>query len=350
MPQVDRPTIVVAVLLALVVGAGVYVTYVRQPAELQRLKKAEEVARMKRAEVKELLVAYARSKEEAVQVARRWDSRYKAVPDTLTSPEVVGYLNDLTRRGFETFDISVEGTQAHKSYGYYTVRATGRGYFSHLYEFIWKVENNRAFYAVQGLTLSHIDLITQNEETGRERLQVMVAFSMDLRAYYGGPEGISGPGRAWRPVGEGDELQKRAGGQLPPVPSSVLADADPDINPFFPGIMEQVPPNTKDLLNIEKARLTSIVGGQAVFKDEQGLHQVGVGDDIYLGQVTRIDPFEGRVTAVLNRGGLIEEVERTLQTSADAYRRAMGPNELVPSSHAWGLSGRGERSASSHNR
>ena len=329
MPKLDLSTIVVAVLFALVVGGGVYVTYVRQPAELERLQKAEQVAEMKQAEMQDLLAEYTQSQAQAAEAVSKWNSRYKVVPDTLTSPEVVGYLNDRTQRGFETFDISVEGVQPSEDYSHYALRANGRGYFSNLYQFIWQIENSRRFYAVEDLNLSHIDLITKNEDTGQERLQVMVSFNLGINAYFGGPEGMSASGSEWRPVSRDGQPVQRAS-MLPPVPSKVLADANPDINPFFPVIMEQVPPNTRGLIDVEAAQLVSIVGGEAVFKDEQGLRKVGVGDDVYLGQITQINPTEGRVVAILNRGGIIDDVEVTLGTE-DAYRQAMGPTQLSPS-------------------
>lgn len=352
MQKPDLPTIIVGALLALVVAAGVYVTYIRQPAELGRLEKAEKAAKMKQAEMKELLTEYSQSRSQAREVMSKWRSRYKVVPDSLTTPEVVGYLNGMTRSGFETFDISVQGMQKGDSYNYYTLRATGRGYFANLYQFIWQVENSRKFYAVEDLNLSHIDLITevgteretardQNEEgeEQRKKLQVMVSFNMSINAYFGGPEGVSASGSEWRPAGKEGKPQARSA-SLPPVPSKVLADANPNINPFFPVIMEQVPPNSRGLLNLDKAKLISIIGGKAVFKGPGGeMRKVGRGDDVYLGQITEIDPTRGRVRAVLNRGGIIDDVVKTLGME-DAYQGVTGTAPLaVPQSSEDSASG-----------
>lgn len=336
MQKPDLPTIIVGALLALVVATGVYVTYVRQPAELDRLEKAEKAAKMKQAEMQELLTEYSQSQAQARKVTSKWRSRYKVVPDSLTTPEVVGYLNSMTRDGFETFDISMQGVQEGDAYNHYTLRATGRGYFSSLYQFIWQVENSRKFYAVEDLNLNHIDLITEvgseranardpseEGEKKRKKLQVMVSFNMSINAYFGGPEGVAASGSEWRPAGEDGKPQARSA-SLPPVPSKVLADADPNINPFFPVIMEQVPPNSRGLLDLDQSKLVSIVGGKAVFKGPDGeMEKLGVGDDVYLGQITEIDPARGRVRAVLNRGGIIDDVEKTLGIE-DAYQGVTG--------------------------
>ena len=337
MQKPDLPTIIVGALLALVVAGGVYVTYMRQPAELERLEKAEKAAKMKQAEMQELLTEYSQSQAQARKVTSKWRSRYKVVPDSLTTPEVIGYLNDMTRSGFETFDISVRGVQKGDAYDHYALRVTGRGYFSSLYQFIWQVENSRKFYAVEDLNLNHIDLITEvgseranargpseEGEKTRKKLQVMVSFNMSINAYFGGPEGVDASGSEWRPAGEEEGKSQARSASLPPVPSEVLADADPNINPFFPVIMEQVPPNSRGLLDLDQSKLVSIVGGQAVFKGPDGdMRKLGVGDDVYLGQITEIDPARGRVQAVLNRGGIIDDVEKTLGIE-DAYQGVTG--------------------------
>ncbi|PSQ83881.1 MAG: hypothetical protein BRD44_02950 [Bacteroidetes bacterium QS_7_67_15] len=338
--KLDLPTLIVSVLLLVVVGVGSYVTFYRQPAELQRLEKAEKAAKMKQAEMEELFTEYTNSKAKARQVMSKWKSRYKVVPGSLSSPEVVGYLNDLTQNGFETFDISIQGVEQTDAYSYYKMRATGRGYFANLYRFIWKIENNRQFYSVADLNLNHIDLMTevndeqgttemQDEEKGdkRKKLQVMVSFNMSINAYFGGPEGLSSSGSNWRPVNEEGESAPESG-SLPPVPSKVLADADPNINPFFPVIMDQLPPNTRGLINLDKSELVSIVGGKAVFNDQNGdLRKVGVGDDVYLGQVTEVSATEGIVRAVVNRGGIIDDVEVSLSME-NAYRGVTGAGEF----------------------
>jgi hypothetical protein len=328
MPKFDLPTLIVAGLLLLVTGVGVYVTFFRQTAELERLEKAEEVVEMKKAEMEDLLEEFGQSKARARKVMSQWNSRYKVVPDTLGSPEVVGYLNDLTRSGFETFDISIQGIEKSDAYSHYTLRATGRGYFANLYRFIWQIENNRQFYSVEDLNLNHIDLITEDKETEKKKLQVMVSFNMSIEAYFGGPKGLAASGSEWRPVSEDGTPQPRSA-SLPPVPSKVLADANPNINPFFPVIMDQLPPNTRGLVNVDEAQLVSIVGGEAVFKDNEGLRKVGVGDDVYLGQITKINATEGRVKAILNRGGIIDDVEVTLG-GEDAYRGVTGTSSYTP--------------------
>ncbi len=326
--------IIIIVCLVVVAGVGVYVTYVQQAGELKRVEKSMRVAEMKQAEIASLLSEYAGTKARAEAVMKKWNSRYKIVPDSLTSPEVVGYLNDLTQRGFENFDLTVSGVQQKDGYSQYVLHAQGRGYFSSLYRFVWQIENSRRFYGVDNLALDHLDLITTNEETGRERLQVMVSFNMDIEAYFGGPEGVSATDDGWQSAAA-SELWQHAPDGLAPVPVDVLADRQPNVNPFFPVIMEEIPPNTLGLIDVEKATFVSIIGGEAIFKDAQGYRRVGVGDAVYLGQITSVSAVEGRVTARLNRGGIIDEVTRRLE-AVPRYEQAAGPGRVTPAAHPAG--------------
>jgi len=305
-------TLVACWVLTVIVGA--YVTFFKQPDELEQVQKAEQVVRLKQDEVSSLLTEAASSKEMADDAVARWRARYKVIPATLTSHEVVGYLNELTAAGFKNFDIALNGVQRHGTYSYYTFNVTGRAYYSSLYRFVWENENNRDFYRSRDLTLEHIDLFTPDEETGNERMQVMVSFSMNLDAFFGGPEGASAP----------DSMAAMVAGKLPPVPMDVLPTPHPVANPFFPVVMEQLPPNTHGLIDLQKASLVGIVGNKAVFHDEKGHRQVGVGDAVYLGHITAVDASTGKVSAVLNLGGIIDEVELNLHTP-ETYRQALGP-------------------------
>ncbi len=325
--DIRRNLLVLTGCLLCTILLGGYVTYVRQPVELERVKKAEQLLRLKNAEVSSLLLEVNSSREKADEAYRKWQGRYKIMPKTLTSAEVVGYLNSLTQEGFENFDVTLVGVENKPDYGTYTFNVQGRAYYASLYRFVWDIENNRNFYRARDLALSHIDLITQDGD--KERMQVMVSFSMNIDAYFGGPDGMSAPLEV--AAVQGDSAAARSGNPLlPPVPMDVLPSQRPAINPFFPIVMEQLPPNTYGLVDVESATLVSISGGEAVFKDEKGYRKLGIGDAVYLGQITSIDPRGERVVARLNKGGIIDEVEIELQTG-ERFRQALGPLQLAPS-------------------
>ncbi len=328
MTNIVQNIIVLSVCWVLVTGAGVYVTYIDQPGELERLEKVEKVTRLKEAEVTSLLAEETNTKQRAEEIVRRWRARYKVIPQKLDDEEIVAYFNQLSSSGFKNFDITFEKQARHKDFSTMSYQVVGRGYFTSLYRAIWKLENNRNFYRVRDLKLNHIDLVTDNKKNGRQQLQVMVSFSMGVDAYFGGAKGLSASAVVERLYEEGN-LPESPTSNLPPVPMSVLPDPKPAVNPFFPIIMDMIPPNTDNLVNLEEAKLVSLVGGQAVFQWKGDFIQLGIGDRVYLGQIISIDPTKDQVIARLNKGGIIDEVEMHLQTG-ERFRQAIGPARLSP--------------------
>lgn len=323
--------IVIGFCLAVVTGGGVFVTFFEQPEERDRLEKAEQVAKSKQVELTTLIANAARTQQQAELVERRWKSRYKEIPQTLVSESVIAFLNENTKSGFQPFDISYSDHVDGDSFNKHVFDISGRGIMSALYNLIWSIENNKQFYRVSNLDLDHFDLITTDRKTSRDRLQVMVNFSFELEAYYGGAEGLSASDLVDYDrdgMGLNIPLPMRDISLVPPgiLPPRRLAE-----NPFLPLIMENIPPNTEGLMEVDRVSLVSIVGSTAVFeKSGQEFITLEVGDKVYLGHITEIDPRLGFVRARLNKGGIIDDIEFFLDTG-DRFRQAAGSSRLSPS-------------------
>lgn len=305
-------TLIVAVLALIVSGAGYYVTEVRQPAELQSIEDARKLARMEKARVEELLVEESRSAELAEEAVRKWRARYKFVPAEMETADILQYVESLTRSGFEAFNIELQGVTPTQDFKYYTFSVSGTAYYNALYDFIWHLENNREFYRIQDLNMDYIDVFDENRETGEQRRLSMVKFGMTLQAYFQGIEGLTA---------------KRE--ELMPVPTQLLPASAPAHNAFFPQLRPDPPPNDELLVEMEKASLVSILGSKAVVEDERGQHVLEVGDEVYLGEIIEIDPIKIAVRARLNKGGVVEIVELSLDTDdKETFRRAEGDVRL----------------------
>lgn len=304
-------TAVLAVVLALVVGGGAFVTQKQQPERLAHLEQEETALRLRQAEIADLLVEEAESSERAADALRRWNSRYKVLPEHLTSPAVVHYLNALSRVGFTSFDVTLAGVQRSADFSTLSYNIRGRGYFGALYRFVWNVENGRGLYRVRNLDVKAEVEEDANTETGIPRRKDVVSFSMTLDAYFGGADGMSAPD------------------SFVTVPDYVLPAKTPVADPFFPLIFASLPPNTDNLVDVENDSLVSVLGPVAVFRDETGARPVREGDRVYLGTITRVDPNEARIVADLNKGGIRERVEINLATG-ERYRQAIGSPRLAP--------------------
>jgi hypothetical protein len=331
MANLYQNLIVIGFCLILVTGGGVYVTFVDQPEERARLDKAEQVAKSKQVELTTLIAEASSTQNQAAHVERRWKSRYKEIPRVLVSESVIAFLNETTKAGFQPFDISFADHVQGKSFSKYVFNISGRGTMGALYNLVWSVENNRQFYRISDLELDHFDLITTDQKTSREQLRVMVSFKFQLEAYYGGAEGLSASD-VLAAESDGNSLNvplpMRDISQVPPgiLPPRRLAE-----NPFLPLIMNNIPPNSRGLMEVDEAHLVSIVGSQAVFEIKgPEFVTLELGDEVYLGHITEIDPRLGLVRARLNKGGIVDDVEFTLDIN-DRYRQAAGASRLSPS-------------------
>lgn len=306
-------TLLLLVLTIVVSGAGYYATEVQQPAELQRLEDEKKLARLQQAQLEQLFIEEAASQEQADEVLRQWQARYKYIPDQLKTPDIVQYLEDLSRTGFEQFEVKLKGQSQTQSFNFYLFDVSGTAFYSDLYRLVWDLENNPNFYQIIDLDLAHQNVFKINEDTGKQRHLDMVSFSMELKVFYNGTEGLSAP--------EGEPLD---------VPAELFPARQLAHNSFHPIVRTDLPPNDELLLDVENAVLLSIVGDRAMLQDKNGQHIVKEGDRVYLGRIVKIDPVNSMIRASLHKGGVTDIVEVAIDGD-EAYRQAQLPNtRLIP--------------------
>lgn len=305
-------TLLLVILTLLISGAGYFYTEVEQPAELAMIEDQHKEAQLRHAEVEQLLKTEAATVEQAELAVRKWNARYKVIPEKIDSPDIIQYLEGFTRGGFEQINTNLKSVNRGKDLSYYTFTVNGTAYFKNLHNFVWHLENNREFYHVRDLKIHHETVTDENPDTGLPRQFDMVDFSMEVDAFFSGAEGLNPPS---------DELAE--------LPVALLPIRYPAHNSFFPVVRTDLPPNDRNLLDIEEAQLVAIVGNQATFRDETGDHRIRTGDEVYLGHISLIDPAKAIVVATLNKGGVRKVIEIPL-TSESSYGTARGGNRLEP--------------------
>ena len=314
MPNDILNTVVLSAILAVAGGGGFLVTHKQQPAELERIQTEIDAIENRDAEVETLIAQEAQASEEAAATLARWNTRYKILPAALESAEVVAYLNALSARGFQRFDLSLTGITPGPTASYYTYQVTGDAYFESLYAFIWYVENSRGMYRIRDLSIKkNVTTTPTDPVSGAEGRQVILAeFAMAVDAYFSTNRDLSAPDSAVVPPPEAFPARRAA------------------VNPFFPFILDQLPANTDDLVEPETDPLVSVIGGTAVFQRGGDLRELRAGDRVYLGRIANVDPTRARVTVDYNRGGIRERVEIDLETG-ERFRQALGRQTLSPS-------------------
>ncbi|MBT8400581.1 MAG: hypothetical protein KJO98_08900 [Rhodothermia bacterium] len=298
---------ILTVFALVLIGAGHYATEVHQPRTLEQIQDKIKLAKLQRAQVEELLIEQAASAEAAEDVLRKWKARYKYIPNTLNTADVVLYLESLTRYGFEQFDVTLQGITNKGSHSYYTFKVNATAFLDPFYRFIWHIENNREFYRIESLSVSHKTLYKDNPNTEKLRRLDMVGASFMLHAYFAGSTGIS--------TTEDEELM--------PLTEDLLPRKSPAHNSFYPIVRTDLPPNDELLLDAEAGTLVSIVGDRAIFSWDGRQYILGEGDRIYLGEIVKVDPMMSLVRVSLNKGGRIISFDIKMEME-DKYRQAEG--------------------------
>ena len=279
-------TLILLFCVVLLGAGGHYLTNVKQPEALQKIDDTIQLAKLEQAEVSKLLVDHASSRAAAEASLAKWNSRYKEIPAAMNTADMVLYLESLTASGFDQFDIDLAGQTDTPDFSYYTFKVKALSTFTQMYHFVWHIENNREFYRINDLKVTHRTVYKDNSATKIPKRYDVVDFSFNLDAYFNAKYGIAA---------SEDELIA--------VPQELLPKHDPTHNSFYPLIRTDLPPNDELLLDIEKATLVSVVGDRAIFEGEKYSHIVAAGDRIYLGKVIQVDSRTATVIVEQNKGG-----------------------------------------------
>ncbi len=224
--------------------------------------------------------------------AERLQQLDKQVRSRNSASYTYDYLNRILRYAGEIkFDMVKVGSKATDGYQYNVYNIKGETSYGNLFRLIWYLEQGPEIFKIERLNVTGLE--TRDPETNRTRL--VVPFEMELWALYSDVENI------------------------PPI-KRTLADVRPVRyrNPFRPLVYRNLTPNTKGLVEPERAELKGIVGDKAFVANYDGkIHVLHEGDPVYLGYVSRIDAKRNQVVFTLNKGGLIDHVTLKLRFTKD---------------------------------
>ena len=185
--------------------------------------------------------------------------------------------------GFVKFDMIFQGSRPQTDYGYNSYTLRGETSYESLFKFIWYLEHARLLYKVEDLTLTGHEV---REET-QEKPQLIIPFSMELDAYYSSATGVSSEN-----TGQDQTLYKTVGVGL---------------NFLKPLISSEPPPNLRGLVDVERSDLRAVMPDKVFIVDQNGkAHSLRVGDEVYLGYLTKISASDNEAEFTLNKGGIID--------------------------------------------
>jgi hypothetical protein len=281
LPFATRNSIALGILLVIILAGGGYWTSIREPGKLHKIEVQIKRADFELMNTPDLLSMYNSAQAELTQWEDRWNRRTKDIPSQDVTTETNTYLNSvILSSGRIQVDVQYKGPKQEAKFGYNTYSLHGEGPFYSLYRFIWYLENGRRLFKFPKMVMREII----SRDTPGEGPTPIVQFEAEMRAYFTSLTELSSS-IAWRDT----------------------AATFIDTNPFWPLVRPDLPKNAEGLLEVEHAELKAVIPGKAFVSDQKGkLWTLSVGDNVYLGYVSKISPEEGSVEFVLNKGGINE--------------------------------------------
>jgi Tfp pilus assembly protein PilO len=282
-----RNTIVLAAFLAIIFSVGFYLTKVVQPGEKKKLQ--TEIVTLNRtiAQRPSVEADLKSSQDKLSEMKNKYNKRFKVIPDNDTTALTYAYLNRIMNSsGFVKFDMLYEGPKAMKQYGYNTYNLKGETSYTSLFKFIWYMEHARLLYKIGDLSLTGHEV--RDEQTGMT--ETIIPFTMELRAYYSSVAGVSS--------------------EMSGVDPTFYRPVDVGLNFLRPLISTEPPPNVRGLVDVERSDLKAVMSDKVFIVDQNGMgHILRIGDEVYLGYLTKIDQNKNQAEFTLNKGGIIDRVD-----------------------------------------
>jgi hypothetical protein len=284
-----RNTIILGGLFLLItLGGFIYLKFI-QPKDLDVTRK--EIANIERelAQLPQTIEEVQRLTEQYYDTKRKYDSRSKIIPATDITSETYAYMSQgIDQAGFVKFNMTYNGVTQLSNWGFNTYSLTeGEADFRNLYRFIYYLENGQRLYKIASINLEQKEQIDNDTKETRK----WIAFTMDLHAYF---TGISELG------------------------TSLAAKALPVINapfdPFNPLVLQQLSmEGPAGAIDVNKLEVKAILPGKAFVLLGNQLLVLQLGDRVWRGYVSKIDPRQSKVDFVIDEGGIIRRIEKKIQ-------------------------------------
>lgn len=287
-----RNTVVLASLAFLISAVGMIYWKWYQPRKLKEIAKETQKVDQRINDMAGLLQKVEDLDARYKDLKRKYDSRSKEIPTTDVSSQTYAYMSRgqdeaMANGDFPKFNMTFDGVHTIANYGYNSYRLTsGTGSFANIYKFVYYLENGRRLYKIRSITLDQREAIDpETKET-----KISLDFTMELDAYFSSIDVLA------------TSLAAKA-----------LTSVQPPFDPFRPLVLSQVSSEApENEIDISRLDIKAVLPGKAFALMGDELILLHVGDKVWRGTVTKIDPSRSSVEFLLNEGGLFKRVEKKI--------------------------------------
>lgn len=282
-----RNTIALGSLVLIILVIGGYFSMFNFPSRIAETQAEIKKIDMELQNTPELLNTRNMLIAEVENTRRQWATRIKAIPAANVTSETYDYLIRTIGQTMVKLDMVYAGVKTQQNYGFGEYDLKGDAPMDDFYRFLWLIENGKNLLKIRTISLRQVP----TKATDTSEVQFYVSYQMLVEAYFSPiPELSTPPGER------------------------VLQVSRLALNPFFPAILPDIPPNTRNLVEIERSVLKGVIAGKAFVQDQTNkVRELAEGEEIYLGYISKVDPERGTVEYILNKGGIIDKGELTIR-------------------------------------
>jgi hypothetical protein len=280
-----RNTLILASVLALfsIVGMGWWWWW--QPRQIKKIDKEIKAINKELEDLPGLTDEVQRLTSQFQDVKRRYDSRSKEIPRSDISSQTYEYMSQgIDEAGFLKFDMKFLGTSVRTSWGYNAYKLTlGEAQFENLFKFVYFLENGQRLYKIASMTLEQKELV----DVDTKEVIKWIAFEMEIHAFF---------------VQDIPELgTSLAAKTLTMIPSPY----DPFSNMITQTLSTDAPLGEIDA---DKVEVKAVLPGKVFVRTGDALIVLHLGDKVWRGNVTRVNPAESAVEFTLDEGGVVRKL------------------------------------------
>jgi hypothetical protein len=290
-----RNLLVVVVLFLLVSSVSGYLVFYHYPKKAKKVEKEINAIKKQIASLQTVEEEYKNIDKTIREKEQRLANLDKKVVPAVTPSESYRYLISILKySGVLDFDMLYQGVREGGGFSYNVYNIKGEGPFYKIYKFINFLERGPQFYKIERLMLRMVE--EKDKETGV--YQIILPFEMEIWALFASVA------------------------DLPPIKRTLASvRVSRATNPFYPYIYRNLPPNTDELPEVERAELKAIVDDKILISDsENRIHELKAGDKVYLGYLKRIDGENNEAHFILNKGGIVETFSLHMRFGEETIR------------------------------
>ena len=277
-----RNTLVLFIVLLILLGGGWGWLNFQYGDSLSKLDAQLVIKEARVIHLETILADYDYMQDKLTSTLRRWEFYPKVLLQENSIHETYRYLESMSsRRASFDYEFKLSSIENKGDIVYANYQLKGIGRYSNIYRFIQYLENSKPLYKIESLKISR--------PSGSQSSQGDVDVTLKFKGMFASDEKAD---------------LTREGNQFELASANYSSGYDP----FKPFILNILPPNTENLLEIERAKVIAIMKGVAYIQGRSGkMKTMRVGDRVYLGVLEKIDLRKREVIFTMNRGGIFEK-------------------------------------------